>query len=59
MPIDPGATAAEVRPRKESYATQPTGRTLFFRTFFPWQAWRFAVINWRMIRLIFRSHRGL
>jgi len=38
------------------YATRPTRRTLFWRTFLPWQLWRFAVINLKMIGIIRRSH---
>lgn len=38
------------------YATRPTRRTLFWRTFIPWQLWRFAVINLKMIGIIRRSH---
>jgi hypothetical protein len=41
-----------------SYIVRPTRWTLFLRTFLPWQAWRFAVINWKMLKLIFRSHSG-
>jgi len=37
--------------------TRPTRLTLFLRTFLPWQAWRFAVINVKMIGIIRRSHR--
>lgn len=40
------------------YATKPTRRTVFMRTFLPWQIWRFAVINLKMIELIRRGHRG-
>jgi hypothetical protein len=28
------------------------------RTFLPWQAWRFAVINMKMIGMIRLSHRA-
>ncbi len=38
--------------------TRPTRLTLFGRTFLPWQAWRFAAINLKMIGIIRRSHRG-
>jgi hypothetical protein len=38
------------------YATHPTRRTLFLRTFLPWQLWRFAIINLKMIGIIRRSH---
>jgi hypothetical protein len=42
---------------QESYfAAKPTRATRFMRTFIPWQIWRFAVINFRMARIIFRSH---
>jgi len=38
------------------YATKPTDTTVFMRTFVPWQLWRFAVINLKMIAMIKRSH---
>jgi hypothetical protein len=39
-----------------SFAAVPTGFTRFLRTFIPFQLWRFAAINVRMIRMIFKSH---
>jgi hypothetical protein len=42
---------------KTQYVTDPTRRTLFLRTFLPWQLWRFAAINLKMIGIIRRSHR--
>jgi hypothetical protein len=39
-------------------ATVPTRRTIFLRTFLPWQAIRFAIINLKMFRLIWRSHHA-
>ncbi len=39
------------------YATKPTRMTLFFRTFLPWQIWRFALINLKMIGMIRLSHQ--
>lgn len=41
---------------KQFYATRPTHTTVFMRTFLPWQLWRFAVINLRMIAMIRLSH---
>lgn len=38
------------------YAARPTARTLFFRTFFPWQLFRFVVVNLRMTVMILKSH---
>jgi len=43
---------------KTNYVTSPTRFTLFLRTFLPWQMWRFAVINLKMIEIIRRSHRS-
>ena len=40
------------------YAPRPTRTTVFLRTFLPWQLWRFAAINIRMLRVIARSHRS-
>jgi hypothetical protein len=45
-----------MQPHTENYATKPTRLTLFFRTFLPWQAWRFLWLNWKMIRIIFLGH---
>jgi hypothetical protein len=38
------------------YASRPTPRTLFFRTFFPWQVLRFVFVNLRMTVMILKSH---
>ena len=38
------------------HAMKPTPWVLFWRTFFPYQLWRFAVINLRMLVMIFKSH---
>jgi len=43
---------------KLAWVTKPTRRTVFMRTFLPWQLWRFAVINLKMIGIIRRSHRS-
>lgn len=42
---------------KISYVTKPTRRTVFLRTFVPWQLWRFVAINLKMVGIIRRSHR--
>ena len=41
-----------------AFATVPTGFTRFLRVFLPWQMWRFAAINVKMMRLIRKSHHG-
>lgn len=41
------------------YATKPTRWTLFWRTFLPWQIWRFLWINAKMVRIIRRGHKEL
>lgn len=38
------------------YAMKPTPLTVFLRTFLPWQLWRFARINLKMLRIIRKSH---
>ena len=38
-------------------ATMPTRSTRWLRTFLPWQLIRFAAINLKMFRIIWRSHR--
>lgn len=55
----PARTAAEpakVTAGTAPYVTRPTRWTTFTRTFVPWQLWRFARINLKMIRII-RSSR--
>jgi hypothetical protein len=42
---------------KTNYVTRPTRRTLFLRTFLPWQLWRFLAINLKMVGIIRRSHQ--
>ncbi|HQW65740.1 MAG: hypothetical protein SFU84_11065 [Gemmatimonadales bacterium] len=41
---------------KHAHVIMPTRRTVFMRTFFPWQVWRFVVINLKMLGVIRRSH---
>jgi hypothetical protein len=41
-----------------NYATKPTRFTVFMRTFLPWQMWRFAAINLKMVGIIRLSHHG-
>ena len=48
--------SAKVTAGAAPYVTRPTRWTLFTRTFIPWQLWRFARINLKMIRII-RSTR--
>ena len=45
--------------KKNLYVSKPTRGTVFMRTFLPWQAWRFVVINLKMIGIIRRSHKGV
>ena len=51
-----GSGSAKVTAGTAPYVTRPTRWTLFTRTFIPWQLWRFARINLKMIRII-RSTR--
>jgi hypothetical protein len=46
---------AKVTAAAARYVTRPTRLTLFLRTFLPWQFWRFARINLKMIRIIHRT----
>lgn len=44
------------RPYEEGYfASTPTRGRRFLRTFLPWQLWRFAAINLRMLRMMAKS----
>lgn len=42
--------------RPVSYASVPTPFTRFMRVFAPYQLWRFAMINVKMLRLLARAH---
>jgi len=37
------------------YPPVPTRWTCFMRTFFPWQLYRFFVINFKILKLMIRS----
>jgi hypothetical protein len=37
---------------------RPTGLTVRLRTFLPWQLVRFAVINVKMLRILWRNHHA-
>ncbi|BCS34880.1 hypothetical protein TBR22_A41060 [Luteitalea sp. TBR-22] len=39
-------------------ATRPTPRTVALRTFLPWQLLRFAAINLKMLRVLWRNHHA-
>lgn len=43
-------------PIRNPYVMMPTRRTVFWRTFLPWQLWRFVRINLKMLGVIRRSH---
>jgi hypothetical protein len=49
------SSSAKMTAGTARYVTRPTRLTLFLRTFLPWQLWRFARINLKMIRIIHRS----
>jgi hypothetical protein len=50
-------TATNREPYQQAYyPPKPTGLTCFMRKFLPWQMLRFAVINFKMIRLMGKSH---
>lgn len=51
-----GDRTAKVTAADAPYVTRPTKWTRFTRTFVPWQLWRFARINLKMIGTI-RSSR--
>ena len=45
------------RASQARYASLPTAWTRHLRVNPLWQLWRFAVINFKMIRIILKSHR--
>ncbi len=52
----PLAASAKVTASTARYVTRPTRWTTFTRTFVPWQVWRFARINQKMIQITRSSH---
>ena len=50
------AHPSDVTGAQAFYTPTPTGWTVFTRTFLPWQLWRFAWINLKMVEIIARSH---
>ncbi len=52
-----GGSAYRERAKDQGvYATKPTRWTRFMRVFFLYQAWRFLVINLKMLRMISKGH---
>lgn len=51
-PVHPAVTTAP----SALASVRPTKRTLFWRTFAPWQLVRFIVINLRISAMILKSH---
>ncbi len=50
------ALAQTAAPQQALAFIRPTRRTLFWRTFLPWQLIRFLIINLRITGMILRSH---
>ncbi len=47
------------KPGDQTYfVPTPSRATVFLRTFLPWQLWRFAWINLKMIRMISIGNHG-
>lgn len=40
----------------ESYPPMPTKLTLFWRRFWPWQAWRWLVLNIKILKIVAGGH---
>jgi hypothetical protein len=55
---EPAGASAKVIAGNAPYVTRPTRWTTFTRTFVPWQLWRFARINLKMIRIIRSGRTG-
>jgi hypothetical protein len=53
---NPETPIAKAHAKPWFYATKPTRGTIFWRTFLPWQMWRFLWINLKMVSIIRRSH---
>lgn len=60
MTHDPLHPIREQQAHLESsfYATKPTKKTRWLRTFFPFQVLRFLSLNVRMVKMIKMSHKG-
>jgi len=40
----------------EAFAPTPTKSTLFWRGFIPWQAWRWLVLNIKILKIVVGGH---
>lgn len=38
------------------YAAHPTKTTMFWRKFWPWQAWRFMALNVKILKIVMQGH---
>lgn len=56
VPAAPVRDSAYVGELVDSIAPAPTRTTVYLRTFVPYQAYRFARVNLRMLKIIRRSH---
>jgi hypothetical protein len=55
--VETTMTVTNKEPYQQAYyPPKPTKLTCFMRKFLPWQMLRFAVINFKMIRLMGKSH---
>ena len=56
VPATPADHARAAGELTDSIAPMPTARTVRMRTFVPYQAYRFGMVNLKMIKMIRRSH---
>jgi hypothetical protein len=52
----PGEIPLHIPSEQIRHAMKPAGWVVFWRTFLPYQIYRFFWINIRMIRMILKSH---
>ena len=56
MPVSSAIPTRAVGELTDSIAPMPTRRTVRMRTFVPYQAYRFGVVNLKMVKMVRRSH---
>ena len=56
LPVPSAEPTPAVGELTDSIAPMPTRRTVRMRTFLPYQAYRFGMVNLKMIKMVRRSH---
>jgi len=56
MATEMHGTKKKYRYSYKYYAAHPTKNTMFWRKFWPWQAWRFVALNVKILKIVLKGH---